>query len=238
MKHLQNLTFERFCGIIIPYKKRECSMSDLAYIQRYSLKVQRKTPKVKLRNVRHEIAFMFGFRSWKDLVNSSYWRKKLIKALIRHPDILLNGFDCREHHPELTKNQWDELFADNMNRLSWDYGKIHYLSEWITGCLRPIKSINYKADYQSICPILKKAIKREFHISDDIIPGHFIHAMLLSDFHMVKSPDKKTCYFNVSQKSINEMKALNDRYDDIIGHGADYIRFDSLKPNGVYCRIA
>ena len=213
-------------------------MSDLAYIQRYSLKVQRKTPKVKLHNVRRNIAFMFGFRSWKDLVNSSYWRKRLIKALIQHPDILFNGFDYHELHPELTKDQWDEFVADNMNRLSWDYGKIHYLSEWLNSYLRPIKSINYKADYQSICPILKKAIQRDFNISDDIIPGHFIHAMLFSDFHMVKSPDKKTCYFNVSQKSINEMKALNDRYDDIIGHRADYIRFDSQNPNGVYCRVA
>lgn len=196
-------------------------MADIDYIKKYAkikLNIWKRLPVeaqktisvfgLDLNGAKEYVAKTFGFNSWNDLIVSPVDYKRFIKILLKHNYVNNNGFFSRKSATNWSEYEWAQYVDVNLSCFATkhQYSVILRVAKVIKDMLKPISSINYKMDAEQLYNMMDKENLCRYIPFGNIAIGHFIFAMLLAGFRIVKSDTERKIWFNVSQKSINNIR--------------------------------
>lgn len=222
-------------------------MSAINYIKRYAKKMlneyktkpyyQSLRDSVGIENLtldyaKNALATNLNFKSWGALSAAPDYQKRFIKALLSHPYFHPSGVYVKTNTPNWSDENWNyhKKWLANWYTKPEMYQLVFHLLVRIPDYFKPIQSINYKTSHDELYDVLDSFVLKQLVPDGSLDYCIFMLGMLMSGFRAVKRGEK--VYFNVSEKSIRELKQTLDLNKRLHDANADCISYDSNHPNG------
>ena len=228
-------------------------MSALNYIKRYAKKMlneyktkpyyQSLRDRVGIENLTLEyaksaLAKNLNFKSWGALSAAPDYQKRFIKALLSHPYFHPSGVYVKTNTPHCSDENWNyyKNWMANWYTNPEIYKLVFRLVIRIPDYFKPIKSINYKTPHDELYDVLESFVLKRLVPDGSLDYCMFMLGMLMSGFRVVKRGEK--VYFNVSEKSVRDLKRILNFNKRLHNANADCVSYDCNHPNGVLCAWA